>query len=236
MGISLNIATQLARISPKLGQCRNGLMLGRQKMHFKRPGWKEEITKRLNALGYDVKQDDLFQEDKFCEAYLNAIGWPKMESLDFTPMEGAEYVHDLGQPIPDDLKGRFDLIYDGGTTEHIFDIAQAFRNIDKMLTDDGVFISNVGADGWFGHGFYQIGPDIPWRYWVASLGYEMMECCVYNRSSGDFQEIPDPTGKPRGGEQSFKKPQFIFYAVRKRHRDGPEAPIVQSHYTSYPVV
>ncbi len=204
-------------------------------MHFRRPGWKAEIVRRLNEMGYSVKEEDLFQSDGFCESFLNAIGWPKMESLDFTPMEGAEYVHDLGQPLPEELKGRFDLVYDGGTTEHVFDIAQAYRNIDAMLKDGGIFVSNVGADGWFGHGFYQIGPDIPWRYWVGSLGYEMIECCTFNRANRKPPEpVPDPTGQPRGGERSFDNARFIFFAVRKRPRKGAPAPVVQSHYVSYP--
>ncbi len=186
MGISLNIATQLARIAPHLEGCRNGVMLGRQAMHLRRPGWREELVRRLNAMGHAVGPEDIFQPVGFCERFLSAIGFPPMESADFTPMEGAEHVFDLGEPLPPDLGGRFDLVYDGGTTEHVFDIAQAFRNVDAMLRDGGVFISNVGADGWFGHGFYQIGPDIPWRFWVASLGYEMIECCTYNRDCAEF--------------------------------------------------
>lgn len=235
MGISLNIATQLTRFAPHLKDCKNGVMLGRQKMHFRRKWWRREVVRRLNDMGYEATEVDIFQDDGFCEAFLSTIGFPKMESADFTPMEGAEHVFDLGKPLPPKLKGRFDLVYDGGTTEHVFDIAQSFRNVDEMLCDGGIFISIVGADGMYGHGFYQIGPDIPWRYWVASLNYEMTECCTFHRVHAEPPHpVPDPTEQHRGGSKSFTRSQFIFYAVRKRPRSQEPAPVVQSHYVSYP--
>ena len=161
MGISINIAIQLARIAPLLKDCKSGVMLGRQAMHFRPPDWKPRLIASLETLGINTTEEEIFQDDGFCEAYLSKIGWPKMESLDFSDIEGAEYIHDLSYPINENLEQRFDLIYDGGTTEHVFDIASAFRNVDAMLKDGGIFVSCVGADGWFGHGFYQIGPDIP---------------------------------------------------------------------------
>lgn len=42
MGISVNIACQLARIAPMLKGKENGIMLGRQKLHF-RPAWKARV-------------------------------------------------------------------------------------------------------------------------------------------------------------------------------------------------
>jgi hypothetical protein len=185
-------------------------------------------------MGIKAGREDLFQDDGFCETYLRTIGWPALESLDFSAIEGAEHVHDLSVPVGADLKNRFDLIYDGGTTEHVFDIAQSFRNVDAMLTEGGIFVSCVGTDGWFGHGFYQVGPDIPWRYWVASLGYEMLGCWTFSRKGRDLpRAIDDPTLNARGAEYRYASPQFIFYVVRKQHRVGPPGQVIQSHYINY---
>ncbi|MDO5640778.1 MAG: class I SAM-dependent methyltransferase [Paracoccus sp. (in: a-proteobacteria)] len=234
MGISINIAVQLARIAPLLRDCRNGVMLGRQKMHFRPPGWTPQLIDELGKLGIQASRDDLFQEDGFCETYLNTIGWPKLESLDFSAIEGAEYIHDLSLPVGKELQSKFDLIYDGGTTEHVFDIAQSFRNVDAMLRDNGIFVSCVGTDGWFGHGFYQVGPDIPWRYWVASLGYKMLGCWTFSRKGREAPRIiEDPTSSPRGAEHRYSDPQFIFYVVQKLPREGDPKPIIQSHYVNY---
>jgi SAM-dependent methyltransferase len=234
MGISINIAQQLALITPVVKDCRKGIMLGRQKMHFTPPGWTDRLIKKLARMGIPATPQDLFQEDGFCETYLRTIGWPKLESLDFSDIEGAEYVHDLSEPVGKALTGKFDLIYDGGTTEHVFDIAQAFRNVDAMLQEGGIFISCVGTDGWFGHGFYQVGPDIPWRYWHHSLGYEVLGCWTMSRKGTERpRKIPDPTGSNRGAEHRYEVPQFLFYVVRKLHREGPPKPVIQSHYVNY---
>ncbi|MEM5522451.1 hypothetical protein [Sulfitobacter sp. AS59] len=234
MGISINIAVQLASITPLLKDCKNGVMLGRQKMHFKPAGWTPRLISELEEQGISATAEDLFQEDGFCETYLNTIGWPKCESLDFSDIEGAEYIHDLSVPVGSDLTDKFDLVYDGGTTEHVFDIAQSFRNVDAMLKDQGIFVSCVGTDGWFGHGFYQVGPDIPWRYWVASLGYKMLGCWTFTRKGrGAPREIQDPTDSRRGMEHRYNDPQFIFYVVQKQPRDGEPKQVIQSHYIDY---
>ena len=234
MGISINIAIQMARVAPLVKDCRQGIMLGRQKMHFSPPGWTPKLIRKLGRIGIQASREDLFQEDGFCEAYLNTIGWPKLESLDFSDIEGAEYIQDLSKPVSKDLKGKFDLIYDGGTTEHVFDIAQSFRNVDAMLQDQGIFISCVGTDGWFGHGFYQVGPDIPWSYWVESLDYKMLGCWTFVRQGNDeLREIEDPRNVNRGAEHRYSKPQFLFYMVQKQPRKGPPEPVIQSHYLNY---
>ena len=109
MGISLNIATQLARITPHIRDCKKGVMLGRQTMNLNQRGWKEELVKRLNQMGYVASTDSILQEDGFCETFLSQIGWPPMESADFMDAEGADYVFDLAEPLPDALNGKFDL-------------------------------------------------------------------------------------------------------------------------------
>lgn len=230
MGISINIAVQLARISPHLKDARNGLMLGRQRMHF-REEWVTRLIRKLGRQGISANREQLFQDDGYCETYLRTIGWPPMESLDFTDAEGAEHVHDLSAPLPEHLKGQFDLVYDGGTTEHVFDIAQAFRNCHAMLRPGGCFVSCVGGDGWFGHGFYQVGPDVPWRYWGATLGYDVLGCWTMPRIRNvDPMPIPDPTNTRRGAEQSFDAPQFLFYVVRSNGPQSEYPPTIQSHY------
>lgn len=233
MGISINIALQMARCTHLLEGKTNGIMLGRQTMNF-RPGWKPRAIHSLGEMGIEATEADLFQKDGFCETFLQTIGWPPLQSLDFSDIEGAEYIHDLSKPVPENLKKKFDVIYDGGTTEHVFDIASSFRNVHKMLKDDGIFISCVGTDGWYGHGFYQVGPDIPWRYWKATLGYDVLGCWTFPRAKRELpKEVPDPTLSRRGAEARFDIPQFLFYAVQKNGEKKSYPPTIQSHYVNY---
>lgn len=232
MGISYNIACHLARVAPRLAGLGDGVMLGRQKLHL-RPPARARLIEQLRGMGI-AAGPGTFPEDGWCEPFFEAIGWPPMQSLDFSAIEGARFIHDLAQPVGDDLRGRFDLVYDGGTTEHVFDIAQAFRNVDAMLREGGVFVSCVGSDGWFGHGFYQVGPDVPWRYFGAHLGYEVLGCWTFPRRAAEAPlEIPDPTGAPRGAERRFERPQFLFYMVRKTGARPAPGPVIQSHYVDY---
>ena len=73
MGISINIAIQLARIAPLLKDCKSGVMLGRQAMHFRPPDWKPRLIASLETLGINTTEEEIFQDDGFCEAYLSKV-------------------------------------------------------------------------------------------------------------------------------------------------------------------
>lgn len=234
MGISLIPGSFLARNAQHVDSSQRALILGRQKLHL-RPQGTERLARQVKEYGLDVSAEDLTQEDGFTEALFSAFGYPIPEAMDFTASEGAEHIHDLNLPAPDDLKEQFDLIIDGGTTEHIFHIGVALEACHEMLKPGGIMMSFVAADGWFGHGFFQTGPDVPWRFWHHCLGYEVLEAGAQERQGQrKYHSIPDPTGRNRGGVKSFNGPTMLLYAVRKpmvaKERTSP----VQGHYIDYP--
>src|SRR3546814_6352081 len=56
------------------------------------------------------------------------LGFSQTESIDISAYEGCTHLADLNvSPIPDHLRQRFGLIYNGGTLEHIFDTRAALR-------------------------------------------------------------------------------------------------------------
>lgn len=220
----------LARHAEAAGGHRRGLILGRQKLHFRENRLKR-FLRELRATGRELTEAQITQEDGFSETFFKAIGYPPIEALDFTDSEGAQHIHDLNHPCPDHLKGQFDIVIDGGTTEHIFHIGNALDMCHKLLAPGGLMLSYVSADGWFGHGFFQTGPDVPWRYWHHARGYEMLEVSIVARKVPDkVIAIPDPTGRPRGGERALVGPHMILYAARKPLVDPPYAPPIQGHY------
>ncbi len=232
MGISLIPGLFLARHAGAVAGCRRGVVLGRQKLHMPERRMMK-FVRSLNAMGHAVTEAQITQPDGFTEALLTTLGYPRIEALDFTDKEGAEHVHDLNLPCPDHLRGQFDVVIDGGTTEHIFHIGQALDTCHHLLSPGGVFLSYVSADGWFGHGFFQTGPDVPWRYWHHARGYEMLEVSIVARTVPDaLVAIPDPTGQPRGGERALSGPHMILCAARKPMIDPPYALPIQSHYTT----
>jgi SAM-dependent methyltransferase len=67
--------------------------------------------------------------------------------------------------------GRFDLIIDPGTTEHCFNVAQAFDNIDRLLAPSG-FIYHQAAIAFPNHGFWSISPTTFFDFY-QSRGYQL---------------------------------------------------------------
>ena len=48
--------------------------------------------------------------------------------MDASAFEGANFVHDLNNPIPEELHCKYDAVVDGGTLEHVFNVPVAFAN------------------------------------------------------------------------------------------------------------
>ena len=230
MGISLIPAMFLARHAGAVSRDGRGLILGRQKLHMT----ERRLTRFLRAAraaGLELTEAQVVQADGFTETLFASLGYPVIEALDFTDAEAATHIHDLNLPVPDLLRGAFDLVIDGGTTEHVFHIGQALETCHHMLKPGGVMMSYVACDGWFGHGFFQTGPDVPWRYWHHARGYEMLEVSIVARKvPGTVIPVPDPTGRARGGEMALSGPHMLLYACRKPLADPPYTPPIQSHY------
>lgn len=233
MGISLLPGLFLARNAKHVAEAENGLILGRQKLHMK-PRKLERFVSVVNGLGFDITVDDVVQKDGFTENLFKALGYPRIEAIDFSDIEDAEYIHDLNKPVPPELREKFDIVIDGGTTEHVFHIGQALDNCHAMLKPGGVMMSFVAGTGWFGHGFFQTGPDVPWRYWHHARGYEMLEVSLMARNAPrNIIPIDDPTGKTRGGELFVDGPHMLFYTCRKPLKPPRYRFPVQGHYVDY---
>lgn len=230
MGVSLIPAMFLLRCACHVGAARKGVVLGRQKLHMP-PRRVERFIAAAAGRGVALCEEDIVQPDGFTERLFAALGYPPIEALDFTDAEGAHHVHDLNRPVPDALRGRFDIVIDGGTSEHIFYIGQALDNCHEMLRPGGLFLSYVSCDGWFGHGFFQTGPDVPWRYWYHARGYEMIEVTLAPRKEPRQRiPVPDPTGRKRGGEMSLTGPHMLLYACRKPLEPREFTAPIQGHY------
>lgn len=233
MGISMIPGLFMARHRAAVKDKTLGIILGRQKFHMPERRMARFLS-HLNAQGLDLTEADITQPDGFTETFFARLGYPVIEAMDFTAQEGAQHLHDLNLPLRPDLHGKFDVVIDGGTTEHIFHIGTALDTCHQLLKPGGIMMSFVAGDGWFGHGFFQTGPDVPWRYWHHARGYEMLEVSLAPRKSpSKLIAVPDPTGKPRGGEMALEGPHMLLYAARKPMIDPPYAMPIQGHYVDY---
>jgi hypothetical protein len=101
--------------------------------------------------------------------------------------------HDLNKPIPDEWKGQYDLVIDGGTLEHVFNFPTAIRNSMELLADGGYFFGSNPADHWLGHGFYQFGPELFFRVFTERNGFEMIDLLLAEEGvGGAIYKVSDP--------------------------------------------
>ncbi len=83
-------------------------------------------------------------------------GFKYYDDIDFVEDEGASIVHDLNQPLPPGYEhedNKYDLVFECGTMEHIFDIAQVFKNMIQLCKVGGT-ICHISPLTWLNHGFY----------------------------------------------------------------------------------
>jgi SAM-dependent methyltransferase len=92
-----------------------------------------------------IHQKSFFRMLGFVEANVKA--------LDASAYEGADFVCDLNLPVPESLVGSQDVVFDGGTLEHVFSVKDAFANVKALLAVGGLVIHLNPADH-VGHGFY----------------------------------------------------------------------------------
>lgn len=94
-----------------------------------------------------------------------------LEVIDVAAARGGELLHDLNQPVPEKLHGRYALVMDPGTLEHCFNIAQAAKNVAEMVAPDGcVFHGN--PMNLYNHGFYNLNPTWYHDFYTA-IGFQI---------------------------------------------------------------
>ena len=142
------------------------LCLGRPEL-FVAPRAMRGLNAGFN-LGLAAADVAALSKARFAEGFLARCGFTQVRSLDASPYEGAEVIHDLNTPLPPELLGITDFVYDGGTCEHVFDIAQALRNVVGLLRVGGTALISSPANGQCGHGFYQLSPELFHRFFEAN--------------------------------------------------------------------
>ena len=106
--------------------------------------------------------------DGFFKAVLK---FDSIDSIDFSDYEAASLIHDLGEPLPAELLGQFDLAVDGGTLEHIFNFPVAIGNIMNLVVEGGHVYLNTPCNNLCGHGFYQFSPELMYRLFSGANGF-----------------------------------------------------------------
>ena len=108
----------------------------------------------------------------YCEEFFLSFGFLNIDSIDNSSYENSSIIHNLNTPYNNTKK--YDYIYDGGTTEHIFNVPQVFENIINLLEIDGIFCSVTVNNNFSGHGFYQFSPELYLSMFTSNYGMEIL--------------------------------------------------------------
>ena len=129
-------------------------------------GWRPEINPK-----------EIFGKKRFLtgKSLFQFLGFEDVQALDADGFEEAEVIHDLNLPEPPpELRDRFDVVFDGGTLEHVFHLPNALANLHAMTKPGGLIIHQSPSSNHPDHGFYMFSPTFFYDYYSAN-GYEIVD-------------------------------------------------------------
>ena len=103
------------------------------------------------------------------------LGASKISIADISKYENPDFLINLNDPVESNLANKFDVIFDCGTLEHVFDTPTALWNLVTMLKTDGVLYIAVPASNAIDHGFFSFSPGLFFDYFNAN-GFEVLGC------------------------------------------------------------
>ncbi len=127
------------------------------------------------------------------KVFFKMLGYNIVESMDCWTEEGADFIHDLNRPIPRDLAGQFNLVYDGGTLEHVFDVKECLFNVVRLLQSEGMVIHHSPMNGYVNHGFYQFSPTLFEDFYAAN-GFTNCELYYHYRIGKSYYYVKHVKG------------------------------------------
>jgi len=124
---------------------------------------QKKLISRKYSIPYEVVNSDP-------HAIYRYFGFKTINTLDIDNFEGADVIVNLNL-IPERNKyfEYFDLVIDGGTSEHIYNPLIALANYFSLLSKDGHLIQFVPVHNYIDHGLYQFSPTFFWSINTKSI-------------------------------------------------------------------
>lgn len=148
------------------------LQLGRQSMFFDQPTYSSFC--RHHGLADSSASNGAVIDD---QAFFRQMGFQSVESMDVSTAEQPTHVADLNQPLPDTFNEKYDCVFDGGTLEHVFDIATSLRSMARTVRVGGRAVHMAVMSNYIDHGFYQLSPTLLWDFYTAN-GFVVERACL----------------------------------------------------------
>ncbi len=166
----------------------------------------------------------------YCEPLLiEEFGATEVHSYDFSDYEGATHIYDLGCALP--VSSEYNLVIDGGTSEHIFNISQSLLNASKLTTTPGIVVHFLPANSFCGHGMYQVSPELFFSLYSKDNGFDT-EVFVARYYGLNCYKSWYRVEKPRRGKrvEFSSKSSVGLIVIARKSNDSPLEHIYQSDY------
>ena len=157
---------------------------------------------------------------EYAEVLFHGLGADIVDSIDHSDFEGCTYVHDLNQPFPNHMHEQYDVVYDAGTLEHVFNYPQAIKNCMEAVKVGGTIISVAPTNNQCGHGFYTFSPELFYRVFSKENGFEVTRMILADvwLPNASFFEVPDPMLVGARIEISGRLPAHLLVEAKRIDR------------------
>jgi SAM-dependent methyltransferase len=215
MGMMVYDALVMARITRGMPGPKTALTLGVPTLNFTEQQFRKALQSNPDAVGIST---DFLKHFSDHHGFFANLGFERVHSSDISDYEGADIIGDLNDPsFADRVPGQFDLVYDHGTIEHIFDAPTALRTINRLTRKGGVVVHSAPANGFMDHGFWQLSPDLL-RSFYQSAGFEVLTCALLVLGPRPFA-VPVKQNYYRSHGREFVAQHFpealLVFAARK---------------------
>ena len=219
MGIDLH-GLNFLRYAKKRRLFGDTMTIGRQGLHVSEP-----IVKKL------VGTKPSYKNLAYCEELLTEyFGATVVESMDNSDYEKATHIHDMNEPLPKSLYGKYDTVIDAGSLEHVYNAPQALKNCSHLCKLDGQILHVLPANNFCGHGFWQFSPELFFSLYSEKNGYSETEVFLADLSNTTkWYQVREPKGGERVIVTSSEELYVLVRTVLTR-TDFSHSDVQQSDY------
>jgi SAM-dependent methyltransferase len=157
-------------------------------------------------------------QDAFADEFFRFLGAGEVVSIDYSDYEQATFLHDLNLPFPAVMQQSFDLVFDGGTLEHVFNYSAALKHTLELVKPGGHFVTVTPANGLMGHGFFQLSPELFFSVFNGDNGFVLRKIVLFEMLVKDapFYEVQNPATAGVRVELNESPPVFLAVLAQRQ--------------------
>ena len=149
-------------------------MLGKQSLNlhedFIKILFQSELINDVDRFGDAEMRDSVL--------FFKALGFEEVHAFDVSEYEGADIIFDLNNELPENLLEKFDVVFDGGVIEHVFDVVTAFFNICNLCKKGGIIFNVNPVYNYLYNTFLNISPEMFIEFYEANE-FRIIDCALF---------------------------------------------------------